>query len=212
MLCNNSRLNPPTQEQPHWTYLGDQTEAALLVLAMKGGLVHEAGAGRTYPRTHELPFDARRKRMSTIHRCGWRPRWPLSKARPREVLQLCTPHSEGWAGCPLDERTRSEILAANDDYARQALRVLALAQRQLPPAHAAFTPRKRRDRPDLPGPGGDDGPTPAGGRRGHGGLPLGRHPPGDDHRRLRPDGRIDRPPHRHAHPAPRPHPDRRRAG
>ena len=37
-LCNNSRLNPPTPDRPVWTSLGDQTEAALRVLALKGGL------------------------------------------------------------------------------------------------------------------------------------------------------------------------------
>ena len=35
MLCNNSRLNPPTPEHPQWTVLGDQTEAALRVVALK---------------------------------------------------------------------------------------------------------------------------------------------------------------------------------
>ena len=38
MLCNNARLNPPTLEHPQWTSLGDQTEAALRVTAMKAGL------------------------------------------------------------------------------------------------------------------------------------------------------------------------------
>jgi hypothetical protein len=26
--CNNARVNPPSQEHPTWTSLGDQTEAA----------------------------------------------------------------------------------------------------------------------------------------------------------------------------------------
>ena len=42
MLCNNSRLNPPSPDFPHWTVLGDQTEAALRVLALKNGLTEEA--------------------------------------------------------------------------------------------------------------------------------------------------------------------------
>jgi Ca2+-transporting ATPase len=45
---------------------------------------------------------------------------------------------------PLDEATRARILASNDDYARNALRVLALACRDLPPhpvnGGAAYTP------------------------------------------------------------------------
>ncbi len=42
LLCNNARLNPPTPDRPQWTCLGDQTEAALRVLAMKGGLNEQA--------------------------------------------------------------------------------------------------------------------------------------------------------------------------
>jgi magnesium-transporting ATPase (P-type) len=141
ILCNNSRLNPPTIDRPQWTSLGDQTEAALRVAALKGGL-DEQKLSDLYPRVHELPFDARRKRMSTIHRdtqsSGDR-QIAFVKGAPREVLQLCTHimlHGEIY---PLDEHVRMEILAANDDFARNALRVLALARRVLPARQGAYT-------------------------------------------------------------------------
>jgi magnesium-transporting ATPase (P-type) len=41
--------------------------------------------------------------------------------------------------CPLGEKIREEIFASNDDYARNALRVLALARRSLPPRQGAYT-------------------------------------------------------------------------
>ena len=129
--CNNSRLNPPSVEHPLWTALGDQTEAALRVMARKGGVSEEYVTQR-YPRIHELPFDARRKRMTTIHH-------PLQgdiafvKGAPREILAICTHWQKGNEILPLDDKTRIEILQANDDYARNALRVLALAYRPLPP-------------------------------------------------------------------------------
>jgi magnesium-transporting ATPase (P-type) len=43
---------------------------------------------------------------------------------------------------PLDNAMRAEIMAANDDYARSALRVLALARRELPPRSGAYAPEK----------------------------------------------------------------------
>ena len=138
MLCNNARLSAPTPEQPRWTCVGDQTEAALRVLGMKGGLDDQALA-QAYPRLHELPFDARRKRMATIH-TGPQGRLAFVKGAPREVLQLCTSIQKGGEIVPLDEQTRAEILAANDDFARSALRVLALARRQLPERSRAYTP------------------------------------------------------------------------
>ena len=150
-LCNNSRLNPPTPDRPQWTSLGDQTEAALRVAALKWG-VDERVAGQAFPRIHELPFDARRKRMSTVHQIPNLQSQISSeevafvKGAPREVLQLCARILLGGQVTPLDEATRAAILAANDSYARNALRVLALASRDLPPhpvnGGAAYTPER----------------------------------------------------------------------
>lgn len=137
-LCNNARLNPPSPERPQWTCLGDTTEAALRVLALKGG-VDEPALARTYPRVHELPFDARRKRMSTIHR-NRRSEIAFVKGAPREVLQLCTTILMHGEVRPLDEDTRAEIMRVNDEFARNALRVLALARRDLPPRTGSYTP------------------------------------------------------------------------
>lgn len=142
LLCNNSRLNPPTPERPSWTSLGDQTEAALRVLALKGK-VNEQSISTVLPRVHELPFDARRKRMTTIHRqLGDSGEVAFVKGAPREVLQLCAQIYTHGQVRPLDETLRTQILAANDDYAVNALRVLALASRSLPPRSGAYTVEK----------------------------------------------------------------------
>ncbi|HSD85307.1 MAG TPA: cation-transporting P-type ATPase, partial [Anaerolineae bacterium] len=140
LLCNNARLNPPTADRPQWTSLGDQTEAALRVLALKGN-INEQVVDFEYPRVHELPFDAKRKRMTTIHRYEGR-ELAFVKGAPREVLQLCTHVSLNGKWIELDSTLRAEIMAANDDYARNALRVLAIAFRVLPArsGRAAFTP------------------------------------------------------------------------
>ena len=138
MCCNNSRINPPTLASPGWTSLGDQTEAAMKVAAMKLGMEEDV-LGMLLPRIHEIPFEARRKRMSTIHRVRGGEQ-AFVKGAPREILQLCTHLLMGGKACPLDEATRTLILAANDDYARRALRVLAVARRDLPPRAGAYTP------------------------------------------------------------------------
>ena len=148
MLCNNSRLNPPTPDHPQWTVLGDQTEAALRVVALKNGLVEES-LKRSLPRIHEIPFDARRKMMSTIHQVNWQDgAFPditigqqavFVKGAPREVLQLCTHIRMHGEVVPLDDGWRARILSANDDYARNALRVLALAYHALPQRIGSYT-------------------------------------------------------------------------
>ena len=149
-LCNNARLSPPTLERPQWTSLGDQTEAALRVVALKGGM-DQGALEASYPRIHELPFDARRKRMSTIHlfrngdqNAGSATAGELAfvKGAPREVLQLCTSIQIAGKILTLNDRLRGEVLSANDDYARRALRVLALAMRKLPPRTGAYSADK----------------------------------------------------------------------
>lgn len=137
LACNNARLNPPSVEHPQWTSLGDQTEAAMKVAALKAGLGEES-LRLEYPRIHEIPFDARRKRMTTIHRSA-RGEIAFIKGAPREILQLCTRILVDGKTMLLDEELRAAILAANDAYARGALRVLALARRDLPPRSAPYT-------------------------------------------------------------------------
>ena len=88
LCCNNARINPPSLEHPQWTSLGDQTEAAMKVAAMKATLSEDA-LRLQYPRVHEIPFDARRKRMTTIHRSAGG-EVAFVKGAPREILQLCT--------------------------------------------------------------------------------------------------------------------------
>jgi magnesium-transporting ATPase (P-type) len=132
--CNDARLVPPKGDTEHWTVLGDPTEAALRVVALKGGLDLDAEAHRT-PRLRELPFDSRRKRMSTIHRNSdteGKRQVAFVKGAPREVLALCTQiWSDGHADA-LTEELRAQIMATNDDYARTGLRVLAVAEHPLP--------------------------------------------------------------------------------
>ncbi len=135
-LCNNSRLLPPNGESPRWTVLGDPTEAALLVVAPKAG-IDLADEAQRLPRLRELPFESRRKRMSTIHQipnpnASSPHRLAYVKGAPKEVLALCTRVWLDGQERPLDDALRSQIVVANDGYARHGLRVLAIAQRALP--------------------------------------------------------------------------------
>lgn len=136
--CNNSRLVKPTPEHPMWSSLGDQTEAALKVAALKAD-VNEGALTILYPRVHEIPFDARRKRMTTIHR-ELNEEIAFTKGAPREVLQLCTHIQIHNEVVPLDTAKRAEVLAVNDEYARNALRVLGVARRDLPFRAGPYTP------------------------------------------------------------------------
>jgi potassium/sodium efflux P-type ATPase len=146
-LCTDARLLPPNSESSQWAVLGDPTEAALRVVAAKAGIDLEREACRS-PRFREFPFDSRRKRMTTIHRkVGTRLQGSVSesehppdphsvafvKGASKEVLALCTHIRLRGQDLPLDATTRTQILNTQDEYARNGLRVLAIAQRVLPP-------------------------------------------------------------------------------
>ena len=137
-LCNNARLVPPQAgaESTRWTVLGDPTEAALAVVAPKCGLDLQAEAQES-PRLRELPFDSRRKRMSTIHqipnpRSRIQDRVAYVKGAPNEVLALCTRIRVDGQEQSLGDGLRAQITTANDEYARSGRRVLAMAMRSLP--------------------------------------------------------------------------------
>jgi magnesium-transporting ATPase (P-type) len=146
--CNNARLLAPEEGengQHSWRILGDPTEAALLVAAVKGK-VNLAQAAVDWPLVRELPFESQRKRMSTIHQAqtagdsaaGWRSNAQpdchvaFVKGAPKEVLALCTCVHIGGQDAVLAPLQRQAVIEANDRMARAGMRVLAVAQRRLP--------------------------------------------------------------------------------
>jgi magnesium-transporting ATPase (P-type) len=137
-LCNNARLVPPEAPPASWSVLGDPTEAALRVAAIKGGLDLEVET-RSRPRLRELPFDSRRKMMSTIHKSGGS-RIACVKGAPSEVLSLCSRLQVEGREQPMTGEARDRIAAANDESAHAGMRVLAVAVRTLPDDVAGRTP------------------------------------------------------------------------
>lgn len=133
-LCSNAKLIAPEEGKERYTVLGDPTEACLSVVAQKGG-INIAQMNQQYPRVMELPFDSRRKRMTTIHQLRepfeGSVRIAFTKGSPKEVMELCSRCYEASASRPMQEKDRERIMQANDKYAREGLRVLAVAYRPL---------------------------------------------------------------------------------
>lgn len=118
VLCNGARLS---QDREHgWRIVGDPTEGALLTLAAKGGLTREAVEGE-HRIIREIPFDSDRKRMTVVATDGEGRRVAHVKGSADVILQRCK----------LEDAARSAIQAEADRMAAAALRVLALARREL---------------------------------------------------------------------------------
>jgi Ca2+-transporting ATPase len=149
LLANDALLEESGEEenQPTYRVVGDPTEGALVVAAAKAGL-WRAGAEQDYPRVAEVPFDADRKMMTTVHEVKHDSQAVLTssagallvftKGAPDIVLAHCTQHWLGDRAQPLTEQDREHLLDVNTAMASDALRVLAvalkpLAREELPP-------------------------------------------------------------------------------
>jgi Ca2+-transporting ATPase len=148
-LNNDADLEPLEGDPDSYRIVGDPTEGCLLVAAAKAGPVH-VDLASAYPRLNEVPFDSERKRMVTVHdvlhphpedlspyydaqKRGWDV--IAVKGAPDVVLDLCTHYqTKKDKARALDQKAKKAILQANDDMTRDALRVLAMAYRDVPEA------------------------------------------------------------------------------
>jgi P-type Ca2+ transporter type 2C len=142
-LCNNAAV---AADDGRWTVIGDPTEGALKVAAMKAGL-DPARLEARFERVGEIPFSAERKLMSTVHADNERVgRMVLmTKGAPDVLLARCTHERVGDGDRALTAERRAAIRAAVDGLAGDALRTLGLAARELP-GGAAASPRGDEER------------------------------------------------------------------
>ncbi|WP_273483226.1 calcium-transporting P-type ATPase, PMR1-type [Desulforamulus ruminis] len=114
-----------------WGISGDPTEGALMVMAAKKNIWRNQ-LEKTEERVTELSFDSERKRMSVVCRSREGRLTAYVKGAPDGILELCTQIMKNGRVIPLTEQAKQEILKVNSEMADQALRVLALAYRELP--------------------------------------------------------------------------------
>ena len=124
--CNDAMLVPQGDGERGWQVIGDPTEGALLVAAMKAAIDPAAERKRV---VFEIPFDSTRKAMSVVIHGPDGNRVLFSKGAPEVILSKCSRELRDGGEVPLTSARRAEILDANAEMAGRALRVLALAQR-----------------------------------------------------------------------------------
>lgn len=112
-----------------WQVTGDPTELALLVAAAKGGVTADK-LGSSYRKADEIPFDSETRCMTVIC-AGGGMRTAYSKGALDVILGRCAFIMTDEGTVPLTFRKRQEIIAEHDKLTRNALRVLALAKKDI---------------------------------------------------------------------------------
>jgi len=145
-LCNDAVLE---QTEEGFSAVGDPTEGALVVAAVRAGLWKEK-LESALPRVSELPFDSDRKRMSTVHKKENVEQLPavlrdllnspafesdmpylvITKGSVDGLLEISNRVWNDKTIVALDEGWRQRILDANNDLALKGMRVLGVAFRQ----------------------------------------------------------------------------------
>jgi Ca2+-transporting ATPase len=130
-FCNNAKLAPPSDRIPRWTVLGDPTDGAFMVFAGKGDF-NASQALSENPRIALLPFDSKRRMMTSVHRNSDNRTVAYTKGASHEVLTKSTEILMDNQFVRLDDTVKNAIEHQIDDFAAEGFRVLALAMRVLP--------------------------------------------------------------------------------
>jgi magnesium-transporting ATPase (P-type) len=130
-FCNNAKLSAPSDRIGRWTVLGDPTDGAFLVFAGKGDF-NVSKALAENQRIGLIPFDSKRRMMTSVHRDPEGKITAFAKGAGLEVLKRCTNVFYDNKRIPLTDEIKEAIAKQMNDFASEGFRVLALATKALP--------------------------------------------------------------------------------
>ncbi len=129
-LCNGAKVDPPSDRNKNWSVIGDPTDGALLVAALKSNvIIQDALAAK--PIVDILPFSFERKRMTTVHKLNGDV-FIYTKGAPRNILDVC---NKILVDDKVEELTDENIMWVESrihEFANEGLRVIAVAYKKLP--------------------------------------------------------------------------------
>jgi len=131
VLCADAQIR--THEHGKYEFTGDPTETALLDFGILYGM-YKNELDEKYPRVAEIPFDSERKRMTTVNRMSDNKTRINVKGGIEEVLSVCDRIIIKGEIRTVTRDDRRKIMQTNEEMANTALRVLAMAYKDLPEA------------------------------------------------------------------------------
>ena len=137
-LSSKGKVSPPDKNHPSWYSIGDPTETSFSTLAMKAGFKLEE-IEKEYPLVKIFAFDSFRKR-ATIIRQHKHKVISFVKGSIESVLEVSTKWIDNNKVSELTEATKKELLAKAASFSEQALRVIAIAYKDLETKKDYFHP------------------------------------------------------------------------
>jgi len=131
VLCNSSYLKE--NEKGEWQVIGDSTEGALVVLGAKADMWRDELI-KEYPESAVFPFDAGRKRMTTIHKVGggkYAKRVAYIKGAPESMLTISKYIMKGGKVRPMDSSEKKKLMKLTEGFASEGYRTIAVGYREL---------------------------------------------------------------------------------
>ena len=128
-LCNGAKIDPPSDRNRNWAVIGDTTDGALLVAALKYGLNIEDELVES-PIIDILPFSFERKRMTTVHKQNGN-LFIYTKGAPRNILDVCTKVLVDEKVEELNQENMDWIERRTREFANEGLRVIAVAYKKI---------------------------------------------------------------------------------
>lgn len=137
-LCNDALLH---EEKDTYSITGEPTEKALVQAAYNAGS-NKSKLDKTYQRIHEIPFDSGRKLMTTVHKSTDNTCRSITKGAFDFLLPHCTRYYKDGQQFPLTSDIKNRIIRLNNDMTQKALRVIAVAYKNLSRAEASSSAAK----------------------------------------------------------------------
>ncbi len=126
-LCNDSQLN---LKGKLFEATGEPTENALVIAAANKNLI-KSELDNKYKRILEIPFDSTRKLMTSIHKLDNGKFRVITKGAPDVLLSKCSHYYDNKKTALLTDDKKRTIFKQNEQMADRALRVLAVAYKDL---------------------------------------------------------------------------------
>ena len=128
-LCNSARIQAPSGQNKTWNVVGDPTDGALIVAALKSQ-VNVDDAIKNKPTLDIIPFSFDKKRMTTVHQSGDKIH-VYTKGAPRSILSISNKILVDHKEENLTAENLQLIKRKLEEFASEGLRVIAVAYRIL---------------------------------------------------------------------------------